>query len=54
MDTFFDHRAPSIVTDIAEYRNGFIDIRTRGGKIRCFTEINRENCTSLQGVNEVG
>jgi nitrogen-specific signal transduction histidine kinase len=43
MDTFFDHRAPSIVTDIAEYRNGFIDIRTRGGKIRCFTEINREN-----------
>ena len=43
MDTFFDHRAPSIVTDIAEYRKGFIDIRTRGGKIRCFTEINREN-----------
>jgi two-component system, OmpR family, sensor histidine kinase VicK len=43
MDIFFDHRAPSIVTDIAEYRNGYIDIRTRGGKIRCFTEINREN-----------
>jgi two-component system sensor histidine kinase VicK len=43
MDIFFDHRAPSIVTDIAEYRNGYIDIRTRGGKIRCFTEINRDN-----------
>src|SRR5918994_5772541 len=43
MDIFFDHRAPSIVTDIAEYRNGYIDIRTRGGKIRCFTEITRDN-----------
>ena len=43
MDIFFDHRALSIVTDIAEYRNGYIDIRTRGGKIRCFTEINRDN-----------
>jgi two-component system, OmpR family, sensor histidine kinase VicK len=43
MDIFFDHRAPSIVTDIADYRNGYIDIRTRGGKIRCFTEINKDN-----------
>ena len=43
MDIFFDHRAPSIVTGIAEYRNGYTDIRTRGGKIRCFTEINRDN-----------
>ena len=43
MDIFFDHRAPSIVTDIAEYRNGYIDIRTRGGKIRCFTEITKDN-----------
>jgi two-component system, OmpR family, sensor histidine kinase VicK len=43
MDIFFDHRAPSIVTDIAEYRNGYIDIRKRGGKIRCFTEITKEN-----------
>src|ERR671925_515774 len=43
MDIFFDHRAPSIVTDIAEYRNGYIDIRKRGGKIRCFTEVTKEN-----------
>src|SRR5215216_5098749 len=43
MDIFFDHRAPSIVTDIAEYRNGYIDIRKRGGKIRCFTEITKDN-----------
>lgn len=43
MDIFFDHRAPSIVTDVAEYRNGYIDIRTRGGKIRCFTEITKDN-----------
>jgi two-component system, OmpR family, sensor histidine kinase VicK len=43
MDIFFDHRAPSIVTDIAEYRNGYIEIRKRGGKIRCFTEITKDN-----------
>jgi two-component system, OmpR family, sensor histidine kinase VicK len=43
MDIFFDHRAPSIVTDIAEYRNGYIEIRKRGGKIRCFTEITEDN-----------
>lgn len=43
MDIFFDNRAPSIVTHIAEYRNGYIDIRKRGGKIRCFTEITKDN-----------
>jgi len=43
MDIFFDHRAPPIVTDIAEYRDGYIDIRKRGGKIRCFTEITKDN-----------
>ena len=43
MDIFFDYRAPSIVVDIAEYRNGYTNIRKRGGKIRAFTEITRDN-----------
>ena len=43
MDIFFDDRVPSIVTDIAAYRDGYIDIRNRGGKIRCFTEITKDN-----------
>ncbi len=43
MDIFFDYRAPSIVVDIAEYKNGYIDIRKRGGKIRAFTEITKDN-----------
>ena len=43
MDIFFDHRAPSIVVDIEEYRNGYINIRRRGAKIRAFTEVNKEN-----------
>ena len=43
MDIFFDHHAPSIVVDVEEYRNGYIDIRKRGGKIRAFTEINKDN-----------
>jgi signal transduction histidine kinase len=43
MDIFFDKRAPSIVVDVREYRNGYKRIRKRGGKIRAFTEITREN-----------
>jgi two-component system, OmpR family, sensor histidine kinase VicK len=43
MDIFFDHRAPSIVVGIEEYRNGFISLRRRGGKVRAFTEITRDN-----------
>jgi two-component system sensor histidine kinase VicK len=43
MDIFFDHNAPSIVIDIEEYKNGYIDIRKRGAKIRAFTEITKEN-----------
>jgi two-component system, OmpR family, sensor histidine kinase VicK len=43
MDIFFDHRAPSIVVDIEEYRNGYSNIRRRGAKIRAFTEITKEN-----------
>jgi len=43
MDIYFDHRAPSIVVEVAEYRNGYIEIRKRGGKIRAFTEITKDN-----------
>jgi signal transduction histidine kinase len=43
MDIFFDHNAPSIVVDVKEYRNGYIDIRMRGAKIRAFTEITKDN-----------
>jgi nitrogen-specific signal transduction histidine kinase len=53
MDIFFDHRAPSIVVNIEEYRNGYIDIRRRGAKIRAFTEITKENiqyCKELMKI----
>ena len=53
MDIFFDHRAPSIVVKVKEYRNGYIKIRRRGGKIRAFTEITRDNvkyCKVLLGL----
>jgi two-component system sensor histidine kinase VicK len=43
MDIYFDHRAPSIVVEVPEYRNGYIEIRKRGGKIRAFTEITKDN-----------
>lgn len=43
MDIFFDKTAPSIVVEIGEYREGYSRIRQRGGKIRAFTEITKEN-----------
>ncbi|HZD33926.1 MAG TPA: HAMP domain-containing sensor histidine kinase, partial [Nitrososphaeraceae archaeon] len=53
MDIFFDKTAPSIVVDVKEYRNGYKRIRKRGGKIRAFTEITRENlpyCKELMNL----
>ena len=43
MDIFFDHRAPSIVTELTEYRNGYLDILKRGAEIRCLTNITKDN-----------
>jgi len=43
MDIFFDKNAPSIVVDVSEYKDGYKDIRKRGGKIRAFTEITQDN-----------
>ena len=43
MDICFDGKAPSIVVEIDAYRNGYKDIRNRGGKIRAFTEITKDN-----------
>jgi signal transduction histidine kinase len=53
MDIFFDRSAPSIVVNVKEYRNGYKNIRKRGGKIRAFTEITRENlhyCKELMNL----
>jgi two-component system, OmpR family, sensor histidine kinase VicK len=53
MDIYFDSRAPSIVINIDEYRNGYRKIKRRGGKIRLLTEITRENidyCKQLMSI----
>jgi len=56
MDIFFDRHAPSIVVEVREYRDGYIDIRKRGGKIRAFTEITKDNvkhCKELIKIVDV-
>jgi two-component system sensor histidine kinase VicK len=57
MDIFFDHRAPSIVVGVEEYKKCYIEIRSRGGKIRALTEITKDNlvyCKELiKLVNEL-
>jgi two-component system, OmpR family, sensor histidine kinase VicK len=52
MDIFIVHRAPSIVVDVEQYRNGYIDIRKRGGKIMAFTEITKDNVKYCKKNNE--
>lgn len=56
MDIFFDHKAPSIVVDVSQYWDGYIDIKNRGGKIRLVTDITAENlsyCKELMKITEM-
>ena len=53
MDITFDHRVPSIVIKVPLYYEGYKDILKRGGKIRCITEINKDNkdyCKELLNI----
>jgi two-component system, OmpR family, sensor histidine kinase VicK len=46
-------KPPSIVIDVAEYSNGYTEIKRRGGKIRLLTEITSENidyCKKLMNL----
>lgn len=53
MDIFIVHRAPSIVVDVEQYRNGYIDIRKRGGKIMAFTEITKDNVKYCKEITKI-
>jgi signal transduction histidine kinase len=53
MDICFDKNGASIVTEVEAYRNGYIGIRKRDGRIRALTEINNDNlryCKDLTGI----
>ena len=53
MDITFDNKGPSIVVDLSAYSDGYKDILSRGGKIRCITEITSDNisfCKKLLGL----
>ena len=53
MDICFDSKAPSIVVEIDIYRNGYEDIRKRGGKIRAFTEITNDNIHHIKELLKI-
>ena len=53
MDLCYDSKAPSIVLDVEQYKNGYVKIRNRGGRIRVITEITKENmeyCKELMKI----
>lgn len=43
MDLCYDQNAPSIVVEVDAYREGYLGVLERGGKIRVITEVTREN-----------
>ena len=53
MDLCYDGNAPSIVLNVKEYKNGYIDIRKRGGKIRVITEITEDNVEYCKELMEI-
>ncbi|HEV8388066.1 MAG TPA: HAMP domain-containing sensor histidine kinase [Nitrososphaera sp.] len=56
MDLSYDSRAPSIVIEVPEYRNGYLGVRDRGGKIRVITDITKDNlryCKQLMEIVEL-
>ena len=53
MDLFGDKNGPSIIMEYDAYRNNYIDLINRGGKIRLITEITRDNlqyCKALMKI----
>jgi two-component system, OmpR family, sensor histidine kinase VicK len=52
MDSF-DSKAPSIVVEIDIYRNGYDEIRKKGGKIRAFTEITNDNIHHIKELLKI-
>ena len=53
MDLYYDGRAPSIVLEVKQYKNGYKEVRKRGGKIRVITDINKDNleyCKKLVSI----
>jgi signal transduction histidine kinase len=53
MDIYFDSKGASIVVGVDAYRNGYINIRKKGGKIRAFTEITKENVRDCKELMKV-
>lgn len=53
MDLCFGKEAPSIVIEVDEYRNGYRELRARGGKIRVITEITEENIAYCKSLEEI-
>jgi two-component system, OmpR family, sensor histidine kinase VicK len=53
MDLFGDKNGPSIIMEFDVYKNNYIDVIRRGGKIRLITEITKENlhyCKELRKI----
>lgn len=50
MDVVFDLGGPSILISTPSYKNSFVDITTRGCKIRCITEVTAGNIDLIKQI----
>ena len=53
MDLFGDSNGPSIVMEFDVYRNNYMDMVSRGGKIRLITEITKDNIHYCKAVMRI-
>jgi two-component system, OmpR family, sensor histidine kinase VicK len=53
MDLFGDKNGPSIIMEFEVYKNNYVDVKRRGGRIRLITEITKDNihyCKELMKI----
>jgi len=53
MDLFGDKNGPSIIMEFDAYRNNYIDLIDRGGKIRLITEITHDNLQHCKALMKI-
>ena len=53
MDLFGDKNGPSIIMEFEVYKNNYVDVKSRGGRIRLITEITKDNIHYCKGLMKI-
>jgi two-component system, OmpR family, sensor histidine kinase VicK len=53
MDLFGNKNGPSIIMEFEVYKNNYVDVKRRGGRIRLITEITKDNIHYCKGLMKI-